>query len=145
MASVKLQGVPTMVWGVGGLDANGNSGLGNTFNGQIIESVSVKPVNGAPIEVEADQGFTKAAVFLDNGFDADVRLTIDGSKTYPTTMGTKVVIKLPSLANVNSHLTANWASYNCMLRSALPFDLSRKKEGMVTVPVMYRPDIDPNT
>jgi len=91
--------VTTIAWGTGGV-------LGNTIpSGSIVQSVKLTPKNGAPIEIEDNDGITAVEVILRDGFNAKASTLYDNAKTYP-------------VEGANATLALNWNGANA---NAIPF------------------------
>jgi hypothetical protein len=130
MPAIKKQGLATIVWGTDNMLA--------TPAGAIIESGKITPKNGAPIEIEDNNGFAISAVILDDGFDAKFSLLYDTAKAYPDS-NAKVVVNLPNTLAANG----NSIAYNCWVGATPELDQNRKKEAMISFTVLYRPGITP--
>jgi hypothetical protein len=125
-ASPVIKGITTIKWGTG-------SNLG-TPSGAIVESIRVTRKNGAPIEIEGNDGFAAALVFLNDGFNATITCLYDTAKTWPAD-GSAVSLTLPKLGAAGGTET-----FACWCASSTP-DLSRKREATVTLELIYRPDV----
>ena len=71
----------TIVWGTGNIAGNAIPA------GAIIDSIQLTPKNGAPIEIEDNDGLAWAEVVLRDGFNAKVAAIYDDSKTWPMAGG----------------------------------------------------------
>lgn len=132
LSAVK-KGVTTITWG-DSLSPNSNSAL----VGAIIESGKITPKNGAPIEIEDNQGFAAVIVFLDDGFDATVNLVYDKAIAWPN-IAAKVTLTVPTW---NGGANAADTSYNCFVAATPEIDQARKREATISYKISYRPGLN---
>ena len=104
--------------------------------GAIIESGTITPKNGEPIEIEDNQGFAAVEVILDDGFNAKVSAMYDTAKVWPQ-VGANVTVNLPNTAS-NS---GNTVSYVCLVGAQPEIAENRKKEAMISFALTYRPGV----
>jgi hypothetical protein len=128
MPSPTLKGITTIVWGTANM-------LGSPA-GAIIESGTVTPKHGEPIEIEDNNGFAVVQVILDDGFNAKVHCMYDSAKVWPQ-VGANVVLNVPNSAAAN----ANAVSYTCLVGASPEFTQNRKKEAMIQFALTYRPGV----
>lgn len=121
MPSPIIKGLTTIKWGSGGALS--------AFASAIVARVSATPKNGQSFEIEDNDGFAKAMVLLDDGFDADVECVFDSAIIWPA-VGATVALKRPS----------DSGALNCLLTSREESN-ERKKEAMITLKLQYRPGI----
>lgn len=100
------------------------------FNTSIIESISFQSKQEV-IEIEDNEGHTKIMVGIENGWDATLKFVYDSGATYPVFMG---VFTLKTLRDPSNFV-------NCVVQE-LSDEASRKKEGMITLKVSYRPKVN---
>jgi hypothetical protein len=107
----------------------------NTPSGALIDTLQLTPKNGAPIEIEGNQGFTAIQVGLRDGFDARATCVYDANKAYPKE-GDTVILVGPK-QDGNSGTT----NYNCTFWA---WQFGRAKKGQATIELMFthRPDIN---
>ena len=128
--SAVLKGITTLVWGT----ANALSSPA----GAIIESFTITPKNGAPIEIEGNNGFTVAEVILDDGFNCKVNCVFDKAKAWPAAYS-NVSLSIQDWANANG----NTIAFACLVTSMPEITYARKKEGMIQFNLSYRPGVSP--
>jgi hypothetical protein len=122
------KGIATIFWGT--------DNIMNAPAGAIIESGKVTPKNGAPIEIEGNNGFAASLVFLKDGFDADVKVLYDTAKTWPGNAAA-LAMSLPNFAN-----NGNIETFSpCWAASDPEIDDARKKERMLGYKLVFRPDV----
>jgi len=121
MPTAIIKGLTTIKWGTGGT----SSGLASA----IIVRGAFTPKNGAPIDIEDGDGFSKALVLLDDGFDAKVECLYDSAITWPV-VGATVALKRPTTAT----------EVNCLLAS-IEDSVERKREATLSMSIHYRPGI----
>jgi hypothetical protein len=113
----------------------GTVNAGGAPSGSIIETLSITPKDGDPIDIEGGAGFSKIQVGLWDGFGARATAVFDSNLAYPA-KGSNVTLVGPKM-NGN----AGTANYNCTFWS-WGFTRSRKKEKMIELNFTYRPDIN---
>ena len=123
--TASLKGIATIIWGT--------DGRLNGVSGAIVESLQITPKNSAPIEIEDNAGFTAVEVVLADGFNAKASCVFDTAKTWPLE-GANTVLTLPNMAGGASNV-----AYTCLVGSLPELALGRKKEGMITFNLTYRP------
>jgi hypothetical protein len=128
MPSPTIKGISTIVWGTDNLMA--------TPAGAIIESGTITPKNGEPIEIDDNNGFTAVEVILDDGFNAKVHCLYDKAKVWPQ-VSANVVLNLPNTAS-NS---GNTVAYTCLVGAMPELTQNRKKEAMIQFSLHYRPGV----
>jgi hypothetical protein len=123
---IKASGNIAIVWGT-------PSALGN-MSGIVLETLSITPKNGTPIDIEDGAGLAAIQVMLNDGFDAKATVVYDSNKALPA-VKEAIILVAP---NTGASGTAN---YNCTFWS-WGFTRSRKKEAMVELTFTRRPNID---
>lgn len=126
MPSAIKRGVPTITWGT--------DNVMNVPSGAVIQSGKITPKNGAPFELEDNNGFAFTAVMLDDGFDASVTLIHDSAKSWPD-LNANVVMSLPKWGG------NGYQSYNTFVGATPEEDMERKREATITYKLIYRPGI----
>lgn len=121
-----------IVWGT---ENSANLGA-NTVGGTLIETLSVTPKNGEPIDIEGGAGFAKIQVLVDDGFNARMTAVYDSTKVLPA-KGANVVLVGPKADGANN----GTQNYNCTFWT-WGFTKSRKKEKMIELFITHRPDIN---
>lgn len=133
MPSPTLKGVATIIWGAYNSMA--------APAGAVIQSGKITPKNGAPIEIEDTNGFAITEVVLKDGFNARFELLYDSNLAWPVA-GANCVVNLPSVGySSNGSANANMIAYTCLVGSEPEIDLARKREGMITYNLTYRPGV----
>ncbi len=127
MPSPIKKGITTIKWGSG-------SALG-TPSTAIVESISVTPKNGKPIEIEDNDGFAATLVLLQDGFDAEVTCLFDTALAWPTE-GATVALTVPPLAGGGT-----LAPLNCTASGVPGYNVARKKEATIKFHLTYRPNV----
>jgi hypothetical protein len=120
-----------LVWGTPNA-----ANLGNNAAGILIDSLTATPKNGEPIDIEGGAGFTKAQVYLDDGFNAKATCVFDSNIVYPV-KGQAVTLVGPILDGSNK----GTKNYNCRFWSA-GWTRARKKEKMIELNFTHRPDCE---
>lgn len=123
MPSPTIKGLTTIKWGSSG------SVTTAALTNAIVARMSASPKNGAAIEIEDNDGFAKAMVLLDDGFDATLECVYDSAITWPA-VGATVTLQRPQDAT----------ALNCLLASIESVH-ERKKEAMLTLKLHYRPGV----
>jgi hypothetical protein len=118
MPSKIVKGITTIVWGTDNFMASPA--------GAIIDSGTITPKHGEPIEIEDNSGFAAVQVMLDDGFN----------KVWPQ-VGANVSLNLPNTAS-NS---GNTVSYVCLVGAQPELTQNRKKEAMIQFSLSYRPGV----
>lgn len=116
-----IKGLTTIKWGPAGALA--------ALTTAIVARGSFTPKNGAAFEIEDNEGFTAAMVFLNDGFDASIECVYDSAITWPA-VGDAILLKRPRDA----------AALTCYVASIEDI-VERKKEAMLTIKVHYRPGV----
>jgi hypothetical protein len=145
MSLIAIKGTPSIVWG------SPNALGANAPMGAIVESARLTPKNGSPIEIEDNSGIAANLVILRDGFNGKISALYDGSKTWPVE-GANVAFNVAwNGANANAMpfgegAAASYANgivtYYCSLISIEP-SYQRKKELMVDLNLVYRPNVTP--
>jgi hypothetical protein len=138
-----IKGITTIVWGT-------NNGLAAPA-GAIVESLTLTPKNGSPIEIEDNNGLGAVEVELTDGFNAKASVMYDDAKVWPIE-GANVALNIRyngaaansvpfGASSVGQSVYANGVvTYTCLVVSVEPA-LARKKEAMLTLNLTYRPNI----
>lgn len=124
-----LKGVSTIKWGT-------SSTLPNLATA-VVDVVSITPKNAGPIgEIENNDGAAKTLVFLNDGFDAKVTTLYDSAVAWPVDYSNvNLAVPVPD-GNANTA----WTTFVCIVASTVPA-LSRKKEAMLELNLVYRPGL----
>lgn len=117
-----IKGLTTIKWGSG-------TTTSGALTNAIVARGSFTGKNGQAIEIEDNDGFTKAMVVLEDGFDANVECVYDSAITWPA-IGSTVALKRPRDA----------VALNCLLVD-IEDSVERKKESMLTLKLAYRPGV----
>lgn len=117
------KGLTTILWGSGTAVPSG------ALAAAIVVRASFTDKSGSAIEIEDNDGFAKAMVLLNDGFDATLECVYDSAITWPA-VGDTVILKRP-------HLTD---PVNCLLASIDP-SVERKKEATISLKLHYRPNV----
>jgi hypothetical protein len=127
----------TFVWGC----APGGVEVMPVVTGQVADSVKITPINGGPVKViENTNGSAIEKYYLIDGFDGDVDMLLDTSKTYPPCgVAGAAVLTLPVKIHMSG--TAAHAIFPVTIESYSPA-FKRKGETMITAKVSHRPGID---
>ncbi len=144
MALKNIKGIGTIVWGTGSI-------LGNAIPaGALIESISITPKNGEPIEIEDNDGISAIEVILRDGFNAKVNVMYDSGKSWPIE-GANASIAIPfngANANAIPFGEGNGATYAngvvtyvCGIVAPPQLNYAKKKEGLMEYELRYRPNI----
>jgi hypothetical protein len=123
MPSPVAKGLTTVHWGTF-----------NTTNvtNAIVTRLAITPKNGDPIEIEDENGFTKTLVILNDGWNGSATILAQTANLTLPNVGDTVMVHLPHLgANINTTYVAT-----------PEIDLERKREGTVTLRLVYRPGIN---
>ena len=141
MALLQIKGIGTIVWGAGNIL--------NAPAGAIVESLSLTPKNGEPIEIEDNNGLAAVEVLLRDGFNGKIGVLYDSNKSWPVE-GANGVLNIPfNGANANAipfgeGNGASYAngvvSYTVLIASVAP-SFAKKKEAMMEYNVTYRPNV----
>jgi hypothetical protein len=143
MSLIVIKGSPTIIWGT-------SNTLGAP-TGAIVESARLTPKNGAPIEIDDNNGITANLVILRDGFNARVSCLYDGSKSWPVEGANVAFTAAINGAAANSYpfgegSAASYSNgavtYYCSVVSIEPH-YQRKKEEMIELNLAYRPNISP--
>lgn len=133
--NIQIKGLTTIVWGT-------NLGVPNSVSGAIVETCRLTPKNGAPIEIEDNNGFAAAAVMLADGFDAEITCVYDANKTWPNiTQNNNIALATVPVGGTMGGNVNNSTSYICFLGREPETDLARKREGTISLKLCYRPGI----
>lgn len=122
-SSATKKGITTIKWGTDSVLTNA------AFTAAVIARMTATPKNGAPIEIEGNQGFAAVLVLLDDGFDATVECLYDSAITWPT-VGSTTTLKRPT----------DGSALTCLVTS-IEQAAERKKEATLTMKLVYRPDV----
>jgi hypothetical protein len=142
----QIKGIGTIVWGTGGI-AGGANGVPA---GALIESITITPKNGEPIEIEDNDGLAAIQVILRDGFDAKVNVMYDGAKVWPQAGGNAALAISFNGANANAipfgeGNGATYANgvvtYTCGVVADPQLNYAKKKEGLMEFPLRYRPNV----
>lgn len=101
----------------------------------VVETISITPKNGGPIDIEGNQGFTAFQVGLDDGFDGKATCVYDSNLALPQ-LGDTIKIPIPL-----SNGTKGTNNTNCTVWS-YGFSRGRKNEAKVELSFTNRPDIN---
>jgi hypothetical protein len=124
--SPTLKGITTIKWGSG-------ASMG-TPSTALVQSGRITPKNGMPVEIEDNNGFTAALVFLPDGFDAEVTMMYDTALTWPGQSDT-VVLTLPKWG-----AAGGTQAFNCFVAADPSIDIERKREATISYKLIYRPN-----
>jgi len=143
-----VKGVGTLVWGAGGILS--------APAGAIIDSLQLTPKNGAPIEIEGNEGRAAFEVLIVDGFNGKVSLLYDDTKNWPVE-GANATLAIPfkgSSANTipfgvsDATLNPNGAAYangvvtyTVLIGGGPTLGYNKKKEATISYDVTYRPDV----
>jgi len=137
-----IKGISTIVWGSGNVLA--------APAGAIVDSLSLTPKNGSPIEIEDNNGLAAVEVILQDGFNAKVSCTYDDAKSWPVE-GANVGLAVRyngASANAIPFGAGNGASfangvvtYTCLVAAAPEVTYGRKKEATIKFNLSYRPGV----
>lgn len=133
-ATIKASANISIVWGTANAAAGANANCAPS--GMILETLSITPKNGDPIDIEGGEGFTAIQVGLKDGFNARATAVYDANKIMPGE-GNTVTIVVPKSDGANTGTT----NVNCTFWS-YSFSRSRKKESMVELVLTNRPDLN---
>lgn len=117
------KGLTTISWGSSG------AAPAAPLSSAIVARASFTPKNGQAVEIEDNDGFTKAMVLLDDGFDATLEVVYDSAITWPA-VGDTVQLRRPR----------DSGNLNCVLAS-IEDTVERKKEAMLSLRLHYRPNM----
>lgn len=123
MPSPIIKGLTTIKWGSSGAIAAG------AMTAAIVTRCTFTGKNGAALEIEDNDGFSKAMVVLDDGFDATVEVVYDSAINWPV-LGATISLKRPADAAAQNSLLAD-----------IEQAVERKKEAMLTLKLHYRPGV----
>lgn len=132
--TIKASGNIAIVWG----SANAVSGANANVlpSGMILETLTIIPKNGDPIDIEGGAGFSAILVGLTDGFNAKATGIYDSNKIMPAE-GANITMVVPKTDGANAGTT----NVNCTFWS-WGTTRSRKKEQMIELNFTYRPDIN---
>jgi hypothetical protein len=143
--SLKLiKGIGTIVWGT--------SNVLNAPAGAIVESISLTPKNGEPVEIDDNDGITAVEVILRDGFNGKISVMYDANKAWPIE-GANASLAIPfngantntipfGESSVNGATYANGVvTYTVLIASVGGVNYAKKKEGVVEFNVTYRPNV----
>lgn len=142
MALKQIKGIGTIVWGTGGILS--------APAGAILESLSLTPKNGEPIEIEDNDGLAIVQVLLRDGFNAKANVMYDSAKTWPLegANATLAINYTGAAANAIPFGEGNGASfangvvsYVVLVAAAPALNYAKKKEGMMEFNLTYRPQV----
>lgn len=135
MPNINLKGLTTIVWGT-------NCSETNTPAGAIVESMRLTPKNGAPIEIEDNNGFAAVAVMLSDGFDAQLTCLYDANKTWPNVnQNANILLQTIPVGGTMGANVNNFSNYPCFLGADPEIDTARKREATISLKVCFRPGI----
>ena len=142
--SLKIVKGGTIVWGTGNIAGNAIPA------GAIIDSIQLTPKNGAPIEIEDNDGLAWSEVVLRDGFNAKVAAIYDDSKNWPIA-GANAALAIAfkgSSANAIPFGEGNGAAfangvvtYTCLIASDPELGYNKKKEATISYNLTYRPNV----
>lgn len=118
-----IKGLATIKWGSSGTVAAG------ALTAAIFVRGSFTDKNGQAFEIEDNEGFSKALVFLADGFDATIECVYDSAITWPA-IGDAISIKRPRDA-------AALGGYVASIEDTV----ERKKEAMLSLKIHCRPGV----
>lgn len=118
MPSPIKKGLTTITWGTSLV----------TALSAIVESFTLDDKTEVP-EIENGDGFSVAEIVLNNGWDGTMKCVYDSAVTWPV-QGDKIVLKRLGDAN----------GKDCLV-TGVNDEIQRKKEGMITFKVQYRPGV----
>lgn len=118
-----IKGLTTIKWGSSATIAAG------ALTAAIVVRGTFTPKNGQPIEIEDNNGYAAALVFLEDGFDATLECVYDSAIVWPVD-GDAISVKRPRDAAAKS-------SWVCSLEDTV----ERKKEATVSIKIAYRPGV----
>jgi hypothetical protein len=121
-----------IVWGT---ENAANFGT-NMVGGTMLETLSITPKNGEPVDIEGGAGFAKIQVLVKDGFNARATAVYDSNKAIPAA-GANVTLVGPKDDGVNT----GTQNYNCTFWT-WGFTKSRKKEKLIELFFTHRPDIN---
>lgn len=125
--TIKASGNIAIVWGT--------DNSSNLTAGLIVETLTITPKNGDPIDIEGNAGFAAIQVGLRDGFNAKATAVFDANKAYPTE-GANIVLVGPQ-----QNGAAGTNNYNCTFWS-WGATRARKKEKLIELNFTHRPDIN---
>lgn len=148
MALQQIKGNGTIVWGTANIAGN------SIPAGAIISSIKLTPKNGAPIEIEDNNGIAVFEIILRDGFNGKVTQLFDATKTYPVE-GANCTIAIswpgaaanaipfgePGVNGGNANYAANVVTYTCLIAAIAP-SYEKKKEAYVDWDITYRPNVN---
>lgn len=105
-------------------------------SGLILETLSITPKNGDPIDIEGGAGFAAIQIGIKDGFNAKATAVYDSNKALPAE-GDNITAVIPK-SDGNNTGTQN---VNCTFWS-WGMGKARKKEATVDLTFTYRPDIN---
>jgi hypothetical protein len=130
--TIKASANLAIVWGTAN---SANAGNGVLPTGAIIETLTVTPKNGDPIDIEDGDGYAAAQAMINDGFNAKASVVYDANKAMPTE-GQNIVLVVPRTDG-----NSGTRNVNCTFWS-WGFTKSRKKEKMVELNFTHRPGIN---
>lgn len=117
------KGISTIKWGSSATVAAG------ALTAAIVARGSFTDKNGQAFEIEDNEGFAAALIFLADGFDGTLECVYDSAITWPA-VGDAISLKRPRDA----------AALQCYVAS-IEDTVERKKEAMLSIKVHYRPGV----
>jgi hypothetical protein len=123
--NIKASGNIAIVWGT----KNGSN------LGLIVETLTVTPKNGKPVDIEDGDGFTVVQAMLDDGFDATASCVYDSNKALPN-VGAAVTVVVPKVDGNVGQRNLNVTYWSHSVSAA------KKKERMVDLAFTYRPELN---
>lgn len=132
--SIKPSANIAIVWGTGNAAAGNNANV--MPSGCIIETLTVTPKNGDPIDIEGGAGFAAIQVGIKDGFNAKATAVYDSNKIMPAE-GETITVVVPKSDGAN----AGTQNVNCTFWS-WGFTKGRKTEQKIELTFTHRPDIN---
>lgn len=123
-----------IVWGTINAAAGANANL--MPSGLILETLSITPKNGEPIDIEGGAGFAAIQVGIKDGFNARATAVYDGNKALPNE-GDNIICVVPKQDGAN----VGTKNVNCTFWS-WAFTKRRKTEKKIDLYFTHRPDIN---
>ena len=107
----------------------------NGVSGLILETLSITPKNGDPIDIEGGAGFAAIQVGIKDGFNAKATAVYDSNKALPAE-GDSIVVVIPKSDGANT----GTQNVNCTFWS-WGMGKARKKEATVVLNFTYTTEI----
>lgn len=132
-STIKASPNISIVWG------STNAALHSNANflprGTLIETLTITPKNGEPVDIEDGEGFAAIQVGCKDGWNAKATAVYDANKVMPNE-GDNITVVAPLQNN-----TAGTTNVNATFWS-WGFTRSRKKEAMIELNFTHRPNIN---